>query len=424
MLPGMASLMQIAGSVTVVALFILLLTSAAAAEEQTGKVLVAVYAAGGSLETDYGLITEDITQMVAGAANATPQTLELLVAYGGSARPGWQGMTIANRSGLAHDLVDGRLGNRTDAIAWYPDASMGNASTVGTFLHTIRAGYRYDRVFLILIGHGEAYTGMLFDQNHKEDPLTTAELVKGLEIGGFNVEVIGLDTCLMSTLEVASRLSGYSRYMIASEESEPAEGWRYESFISGLVKNPDAPVSDVGRSLLETYLANPAQGKTLSVLDLDEAGVVTASLDRLSKLLLPLLDTPEGYRSLADAFNKTQQFGLTSEGVLDPATMDLIGFAEEINRIDPGLEGLSDDLINATKAMVILSGHDDRVPGAKGLAILSPVQINPGFYQYYHDEAFITPSWDRLLARYLEITDQVNPAHLRSEKNETREMPQ
>jgi len=418
--PGTTSLVRAAWSVSVVVL-LLLLTSASVAGVQTGKVLVAVYAAGGSLETDYGLITEDITQMVAGAANTTPQTLELLVAYGGSARPCWQGMTIANRTGLARDLADGKLGNRTDAIVWYPDASMGNASSVGTFLSTIRTGYRYDRVFLILIGHGEAYTGMLFDQNHGDDPLTTAELVRGLETGGFNVEVIGLDTCLMSTLEVASRLSGYSRYMIASEESEPAEGWRYDSFISGLVKNPDAPVSDIGRSLLETYLANPAQGKTLSVLDLDEAGVVTASLDRLSKLLLPLLDTPEGYRSLADAFNKTQQFGLTAAGLLDPATMDLIGFAEEISIMNPGLSGPSGDLMNTTKAMVILSGHDDRVPGAEGLAILSPVQINPGFYEYYHDEAFITPSWDRLLEKYLEITDQVNPAQPHSEKNETRE---
>ncbi len=420
MFPGTTSLVRAAWSVSVVVLLILL-TSASVAGVQAGKVLVAVYAAGGSLETDYGLITEDIKQMVAGAANTTPQTLELLVAYGGSDRPGWQGMTIANRTGLALDLADGKLGNRTDAIAWYPDASMGNASSVGTFLSTIRTGYRYDRVFLILIGHGEAYTGMLFDQNHGDDPLSTAELVRGLETGGFNVEVIGLDTCLMSTLEVASRLSGYSRYMIASEESEPAEGWRYDSFISGLVKNPDAPVSDIGRSLLETYLANPAQGKTLSVLDLDEAGVVTASLDRLSKLLLPLLDTPEGYRSLADAFNKTQQFGLTAAGLLDPATMDLIGFAEEVSIMNPDLSVPSGDLMNATKAIVILSGHDDRVPGAEGLAILSPVQINPGFYQYYHDEVFITPSWDRFLEKYLEITDQVNPAHPCSEKNETWE---
>jgi len=394
--------------VVLILIFVALIPGVHADDIRTGKVLVAVYAAGGSLETDYGLITEDIRQMVSGAANTSPQTLELLVAYGGSKKMGWQGMSIASGPELSRDLKDGELGNRSDMIARYPLASMGNASTLGTFLSTIRSQYQYDRVFLILIGHGEAYTGMLFDQNHKEDPLTTAELVEGLEIGGFNVEVIGLDTCLMSTLEVASHLSGYSRYMIASEESEPADGWQYDTFISDLAAHPDAPITDIGKSLIRSYLNSEAQGKTLSVLDLDEAGVVTTNLERLSKLLVPLLDTNEGYWSLSTAFHKTQLFGLTGEGVLDPATMDLIGFAEEISIIEPDLVDKADNLITATKKMVLLSGHDDRVPGAQGLAILSPVQINSGFYRYYHDEAAITPSWDRLLTRYLEINDIVN----------------
>ncbi len=393
--------------VTVLLLITVLPVLSSAEELPMGKVLVAVYTAGGSLETDYGLITDDISQMVAGAANTTPETLELLVAYGGSQKPGWQGMTIMNRSGLALDLADGELGNRSYAIASYPLANMGNGSSLGTFLTTIRSGYRYDRVFLILIGHGEAYTGMLFDQNHDEDPLTIAEMVDGLEDGGFNVEVIGLDTCLMGTLEVASHLSGYARYMIASEESEPAEGWRYDSFISDLAAHPDAPVPDLGNSLLTTYLANPVLGKTLSVLDLDEAGVVTASLEKLSKLTIPLLDTPDGYNSLTDAFHTTQQFGVTSDGILDPATMDLIGFAEAVSSREPNLVDSATELVNVTEKMILLSGHDDRVPGARGVAILSPVQINSGFYRYYHDEAFITPSWDRLLVRYLEISDQL-----------------
>ncbi|MDD1728974.1 MAG: clostripain-related cysteine peptidase [Methanospirillum sp.] len=404
--------------VTVMLLITVLPALSSAEELQAGKVLVAVYAAGGSLETDYGLIADDISQMVTGAANTTPETLELLVAYGGSQKPGWEGMTIMNRSGLALDLADGELGNRSYAIASYPQANMGNGSSLGTFLTAIRSGYQYDRVFLILIGHGEAYTGMLFDQNHDEDPLSIAEMVDGLEDGGFNVEVIGLDTCLMGTLEVVSQLSGYTRYLIASEESEPAEGWRYDSFISYLASHPDAPIVDLGNSLLKTYFENPALGKTLSVLDLDEAGVVTSSLEKLSKLTTTLLDTPEGYNSLTDAFHTTQQFGLTSDGVLDPATMDLIGFAEAISSREPDLADSATELINASEKMILLSGHDARVPGARGIAILSPVQINSGFYRYYHDEAFITPSWDRFLVRYLDINDH-QATMIPFEKNST-----
>jgi len=389
-------------------LLLVLLCSAAGAagnQQQEGRILIAVYAAGGSLETDYGLITDDIRQMVAGAANTTPDTLEILVAYGGSKKPGWQGMTIQNISGLAADLADGETLNNSKVLARFPDASMGSPASLGGFLSWIYTHYQYDRIFLILIGHGEAYTGMLFDQNHDDDPLTLPELVKSLQTGGFNVELIGFDTCLMSSLEVASVVSGYASYMIASEESEPAEGWRYDTLVSYLAKNPDAPVEEYGAALFQSYLQNPVQGKTLSLLKLDETGSVTICLDRFAKDLIPILTTSSGYHALMKAFNSSQQFGLTGNGTLDPATMDLVDVAEHVGLTDPILLEPTADLIDAAQRMVILSVHDDTIPNAHGVAILSPVQINSGFYRFYRDEAAITPAWDRFITRYLEISD-------------------
>ena len=389
----------------IIGLFFLQFTCVVADQPvKEGKVLIMVYAAGGSLESEYGLITDDIRQMVTGAGNTTPDILEVLVAYGGSDKPGWQGMNIANISGLTADLKDGEPGNHTHCLASFPDADMGSYDTFGQFLTWTRDHYRYNRVFLILIGHGEAYTGMLYDQNHENDPLTLTEMVRALQIGGFNVELIGFDTCLMGSLEVASRMSGYARYMVASQESEPAEGWRYDTFISFLADHPEANATEYGAALCNGYMETKAAGKTLSLLDLNEAGVVTASLDRYSKNLLPVLNTYEGYSSLRQAFNASQQFGLTSRGTLDPATMDLADVAIKTSETDPLLVESANDLVNAIRRMVLLSVHDDVVPGAQGIAILSPVQINTGFYQYYLDEASITPSWDRFMSSYLEIS--------------------
>lgn len=394
--------------VAVILVCLLLVPGAGADDIRHGKVLIAVYASGGTLETDYGLITDDLMQMVSGSEGISPETLEVLVAYGGSAKPGWEGMKIADIRGISDVLAEGGMaGNTSHALAVYPDASMGDAASLGTFLTFIRDRYVYDRIFLILIGHGEAYTGMLFDQNHGNDPLTIPELVTGMQTGGFNVEVIGLDTCLMSTLEVVSALRGYVAFLIASEESEPAEGWQYDTLIRYLGENPDAPVSDAGAVLLEAYLENPVQGKTLSVLDLSVAGEVTAELDQVSRLLIPFLETPEGFMAVKSIIEETQQFGLTGEGILDPATMDLIGFAEKIGSLESGLFAEpAADLVQALRNMVLLSGHDNLVPDAQGIAILSPVQISSSFYQYYHDEASITPSWDRFMTRYLAWADK------------------
>jgi hypothetical protein len=403
---------QIKSGYPILFFLIILLCNAVEAEGdlQEGRILFAVYTAGGNLETDYGLITDDIRQMVKGAGNVSPDTLEILVAYGGSDKPGWQGMTIQNISSLAADLKNDDQLNSSHVLARFPDASMGSADALGEFLSWIRENYRYDRIFLVLIGHGEAYTGMLFDQNHEDDPLTLPELVEAFQEGAFNVELIGFDTCLMGSLEVASVVSGYASYMIASEESEPSEGWRYDTFVSYLADNPDATVHEVGTALLRSYLKNPVQGKTLSLLKLDETGAVTACLERFAKNLLPVLDTPEGYYGLAESFHSSQQFGLTGEGVLDPATMDLADVAEHTVIMDSVFSEPASDLIEAVGRMVILSVHDEAVPDAHGIAILSPVQINSGFYRFYQKEAAITPSWDRFMTRYLEISD--NPTYL------------
>ena len=85
--------------------------------------------------------------------------------------------------------------------------------------------------------------------------------------------------------------------------------------------------------------------------------------------------------------------------------MDLADVVRQTSMADPLLKEPADVLLQAIGQMVIISGHDGTTPRANGLAILSPVQINSRFYEYYQDEAEITLSWDQFMKRYLEISD-------------------
>ncbi|HWQ65643.1 MAG TPA: clostripain-related cysteine peptidase [Methanospirillum sp.] len=369
----------------------------------SGKILIAVYASGSNLETDLDLITGDIRQLVTGANSTTPDILEVVVAYGGSQKPGWQGMKVANSSGLTTDLEDDCLGNLSHTILNYPDANMGSADALSMFIRIVNDRYQYDRVFLILIGHGEAYTGMLTDQNHDDDPLTLPEFKSALESGGKNVELIGLDSCLMGSIEVASAITGFADYLIASEESEPAEGWEYQTWISYLAAHPDAPIQQHGEILLNTYLDGQGGGRTLSIMDLDEAGLVTSRLDRLAMNIIPLSETPGGYQILSQTIRDTQQFGLAGDGVLYPVTMDISDLAINIKESSPDLQYQAQDLIAAVDTMIVRSVHNGRIPKAFGISVLSPVGITAPFYQYYRDDAAVTPSWDKFISRYLAI---------------------
>lgn len=52
------------------------------------------------------------------------------------------------------------------------------------------------------------------------------------------LELVGFDTCLMATVDVASTFTDIAKYFVASEETEPANGWLYSGWISALAEDP------------------------------------------------------------------------------------------------------------------------------------------------------------------------------------------
>jgi hypothetical protein len=85
-----------------------------------------------------------------------------------------------------------------------------------------------------------------------------------------------MDACLMSNLEVAYQARTHARYMVASEESEPNDGWPYDAVLKALVDNPDQPTSDLATHIVEAYLR--------SYLDRRYTGPVTQSAFNLSQI--------------------------------------------------------------------------------------------------------------------------------------------
>jgi len=375
--------------------------------EENGTLLIGIYASGNTLEKDYGLVTRDFIQVVSGAGNVSPKTLEVLAAYGGANKTGWDGVTIANLSLLRKDLDDGILGNNASYLYRNTSANMGDPNTLGQFLSMIKKDFRYDRVFLIFIGHGEAYTGMLFDQNHQDDGLTITELSDTLNKDPADLELIGFDTCLMSCLEVASVIRKHASFLIASEESEPADGWDYEHWIRYLSENPDAPAVNHSQVLFSKYMNMSEPGKTISLLDLKSIDFLTSNVERFGGDLTALCKTPEGMAEIHTALMKTQQFGLNSDGKIEEATMDLYDFAENIRALVPYLNESAGGVIEGVDKTVIYAKHDQMVPDAHGVAILSPVLINPVFFEYYMPEAFITPGWEEFVKSYLAGQDKL-----------------
>ena len=387
-------------------LIVIFLTVSPGCADTKNSTLIAFYASGGTLEQEEGLITDDFQQIINGTRGNISDQIRIVAAYGGVDKPGWDGMTIADLSDLRLDLADGELGNNNSSLIHLPEANMGDPATLAYFLSFITENYQYERIFLIFIGHGQAYTGMLFDQNHGDDGLIIGELTQSLAQGPWDIDLIGFDSCLMGCLEVFSALSPYATYIIASEEAEPAEGWPYEPWISRLVLHPDTSIEDSALILAGEYMKNPGAGKTIALISPKEADFLTARLDRFAKDLHALAGTREGCIKIETALIETQQFGLTGTGELEEATMDLYSFADAVRKQVPYLSESAEGVIEGVNQTVIFARHDERIPGAHGVAVLSPVLINPVFYEYYRESAFITPSWDRFIIRYLNACEE------------------
>ncbi len=69
-----------------------------------------------------------------------------------------------------------------------------------------------------------------------------------------NLELIGLDACLMSDLAVYTALEPYANFAVASQETEPGIGWAYASFIQNLEENPGIDGAQLGEWIVQSYV--------------------------------------------------------------------------------------------------------------------------------------------------------------------------
>ena len=86
-------------------------------------------------------------------------------------------------------------------------------------------------------------------------------------------EIVGLDTCLMATYELADDLYGFAKYMVASEEVEPGNGWEYTGMLTALANNPAMSGAGIGQAICDSYYKGcenswTEDNVTLSVVDL------------------------------------------------------------------------------------------------------------------------------------------------------------
>ncbi len=234
----------------------------------TDTVTVLVLMNGSDLESEYHEATDDLTEMLRASKSERVNILVETVGtkqwnprYGISSQRSQRYRIAAN--GLT--LVDDSLGQLDTTIP----------STLSDFIRWGVKNYPADRYILLLWDHGAGPVyGFGYDEfQPSTSTLTLDEIQIALRDGGVYFDLIGMDCCLMSSIEVCCALYDFCDYTLLSEDFEPGCGWSHTGWLSALAKNPAIKTPDLAKIAIDDTIraAEPTVlkdgGATLALID-------------------------------------------------------------------------------------------------------------------------------------------------------------
>lgn len=341
---------------------------------------IMIYMVGSNLESKGGAASKDIVEMARSGIDFEKNNV--VVYTGGST---YWNLDISTDYNTVLEIGKGtcKAVNATN----YP-VNMGEASTLTDFLNLCYENYKTDHYSLIMWDHGGGpILGFGVDELYDGDGLLLNELDTALANSPFKSEnkldYIGFDACLMGSVETASVMSKYAKYMVASQETEPGSGWDY-SFLK--TYNESSDTVTVAKSIIDKYEesininVSPAYHPeiTLSCMDLSKVNTVTETMNKLFTSLNQDIGS-EMYATHARIRENTKCYGL-STGLSRGDSYDLIDLGNLTDNLSASKEDEAKKLKEAIEDTVIYQKNN--VEGCTGLSVYYPYD-NKMFYEKY-----------------------------------------
>ncbi len=99
--------------------------------------------------------------------------------------------------------------------------------------------------------------GILYDYSQNtyatNQDLTTAFSRIRNEVLKKNVDIVGMDACLMAMIEVGLQIDDYANLLVGSQQVEPGEGWAYSGFLNALCAQPNASPVQLATYIVGAY---------------------------------------------------------------------------------------------------------------------------------------------------------------------------
>lgn len=352
---------------------------------------VLMYVCGADLESEGGAATANILEA---AAVDIPDNVNLIIETGGA--NAWEIEEIDPSLLQRWILRDGQL----TLLDEQPSASMGLSSTLGEFLTWGVTNFPADKYMTLLWNHGGgSVSGVEFDELYDGDSLSLTELSEGLAAPGVTFEVVGFDTCLMSSIENAMICSNYASYMVASEEYEPGGGWDYTGWLSYLSENPSCTGAELGTVICDTYYAKCATYQaedmaTLSVIDLSKVPALCDAFNLMANEMTGVTGDINTYQSLVQGVMKTENYGGNTD---EEGYTNMVDLGNMVLNTENVLSSTGENLLDCLFDAVVYNVNGASRENANGLSVFFPLGSDDTILNDYAEFAAFSNGYIRFI---------------------------
>ncbi|HKG88305.1 MAG TPA: clostripain-related cysteine peptidase [Nitrososphaeraceae archaeon] len=392
----------------------------------TADYTLLVYMIGSDLEAQHYSATGDLLEMRTAAAAAAGNSSKINIIIqtgGGGGKPDKSSSSGIERfidfsrvqrhqiaNGTFHTLMD--LGIQ----------SMADPTSLSDFVKWGVSNFPAGKYAIILWDHGSGINGfgkdIVFD-NSTLDPVELANAsLNAVSETGVRFELIGFDACLMSSLEVASRLYYVADYMVSSQEVEPSWGWDYKAIIETMIAHTKQSGRSLGIAIADSFQKHSESHSkpeeigahkyiTLSVIDLSKLPQLVKDVNVLSKALKSNIRDLPSALNISKSIDLTENYGRSARA--GSGLIDLFDLTQNIQDKYPSLSDNIKAVQNSLKNASIYKIKGEARPNAHGISVYLPLSGNE--FGPTEELFVVDPDWSMLLnmQKLMITTDKESP---------------
>ena len=365
--------------------------SGAAADD--GIWTIFVYLCGTDLESENGMGSGDLEEMVNGSSN---ENIRYVVQTGGTAE--WQSSIVDPGSICRYVITNGDI----EQVDTQPLTSMGDPDTLTDFLNWGIENYSSEHMALDMWNHGGgSITGVCFDEVNESDSILLKELDSVLSQVvpqmDRKFDFIGFDACLMSTIETANILANYADYMIASEQTEPGLGWDYTVIGEYVCENGGVDTVSLGQVICDGFYESckrteEEDDSTLVVMDLSKVDEILEAFNTFANSMYEAGADSSAMSNMVRGIQNAEFFGSNNKSEGYTNMVDLVGLAEACDGYAEGIEELKSAVSDSMAYIKLGARHANAcgistyyplsVGGSEELSTFSSLAISPYYVSF------------------------------------------